>query len=217
MTIAEQPSLRELKRQQTLEAIEDNATRLVLERGFDEVTIEDICAQVGISKRTFFNYVESKEVAVVGPGPRVPSGDEIGEFLATEHSDLLEVAFELVIKLFGDHENTNPGVPQEIKRRRKCIRADHPELAMQHFARFHQARAEIEDLISEYLRRWPRAQRLQDSPEMEAITIVGVLVNAVYQGSRIWHDVDGASAADFRTYCHDALNNIFLIKGEQTQ
>ncbi|NMB23443.1 MAG: TetR family transcriptional regulator, partial [Corynebacterium sp.] len=73
MISTEQPSLREMKRRQTLEAIEDHATSLVLERGFDDVTVDDICAGAGISKRTFFNYVESKEVAVVGPGPRVPT------------------------------------------------------------------------------------------------------------------------------------------------
>ncbi|WP_293951769.1 TetR family transcriptional regulator [uncultured Corynebacterium sp.] len=216
MTIPEQPSLRELKRQQTLEAIEDNATRLVLERGFDDVTVEDICAGAGISKRTFFNYVESKEVAVVGPGPRMPTEEEHDTFLATEHDDLLNAALDLMIQMFGDHDHSGPGLPEDIKKRRKCIRSDHPDLAMHHFTKVHQARAGIEGLVAEYLRRWPSSQRLQDSPESEAITTVGVLLIAVYQGSRAWHDDDSIGAADFRTCCHDALTNIFLLKGGQT-
>lgn len=58
--------LRERKRLETLCAIEDHATRLVLEKGYDSVTIEDIVDAANISKRTFFNYVDSKEIAVLG-------------------------------------------------------------------------------------------------------------------------------------------------------
>lgn len=217
MAIEEQTSLREIKRQKTLEAIEDNATRLVLELGFDNVTVDDICVKAGISKRTFFNYVESKETAAIGPGPRVPSDGEREEFLAEKHDDVFDVAFDLVIDLFGDHDNTANGTAGEIMRRRKEIRSDHPELAMQHFARFHQARTELEELITEYLTRWPKAQRLQDTPNSEAIAIVGVLVISVFQGSRAWHDMAGASQSDFRNCCQKALNNIFLLKGGQPE
>ena len=217
MTTAEQPSLREIKRQQTLEAIEDNATMLVLDRGFDDVTIEDICAGAGISKRTFFNYVESKEVAVVGPGPRTPTKAEGADFLATMHEDFFAVALDLVIRLFGEHDNTAPGLPRELRRRRKCIRADHPKLAMQHFARVHQTREALEGLFADYLRRWPSAGSLQDTPEVEAITIVGVLLTAVHQGSRAWHEMDSASSAAFDDCCRKALNDIFLIKGGSTE
>lgn len=206
-----------MKRQQTLEAIEDNATRLVLERGFDDVTIEDICAEAGISKRTFFNYVESKEVAVVGPGPRLPAESEGADFLATAHEDFFTVALDLVIRLFGEHDNTGPGLPQELRRRRKSIRAEYPKLAMQHFARVHQTREALEELIADYLRRWPNARQLPDAPDIEAITIVGVLLTAIHQGSRAWHDMDSASSTAFTDCCKKALNDIFLLKGESTQ
>ena len=212
MISTKQPSLREMKRQQTLEAIEDHATSLVLERGFDDVTVDDICAGAGISKRTFFNYVESKEVAVVGPGPRVPTEEESQEFLATEHVDLLGAALEQMVCLFGDHDSNGPGLTDEIRRRRKCIRADHPTLAMQHFARIHETRAALEELLAEYLRRWPGARRLPDPPETEAIAIVGVLLTAVHQGSRAWHESDNAASADFAGSCRKALNDIFLLK-----
>lgn len=212
MISTEQPSLREMKRQQTLEAIEDHATSLVLERGFDDVTVDDLCAGAGISKRTFFNYVESKEVAVVGPGPRVPTEEEAQAFLATEHPDLLRAALDQMVCLFGDHDGTGPGLTDEIRRRRRCIRADHPTLAMQHFARIHETRAALEELVAEYLRRWPDARRLADAPEVEAITIVGVLLTVVHQGSRAWHELDNAASADFADCCRKALNDIFLLK-----
>ncbi|MEY6447943.1 TetR family transcriptional regulator [Corynebacterium pseudotuberculosis] len=49
-------SHRKVKKIRTHQAIEDSATRLVLERGFSNVTVEEICEPVGVSKRTFFNY-----------------------------------------------------------------------------------------------------------------------------------------------------------------
>ena len=73
-------TLRESKRRATKAAIEEHATRLVLDRGFDGVTVEDICQAAEISKRTFFNYVDSKETAVLGPLPTPLSEDEVHAF-----------------------------------------------------------------------------------------------------------------------------------------
>lgn len=213
MDIEEQPSLRELKRQKTLEAIEDNATRLILERGFDNVTVEDICAEAGVSKRTFFNYVESKESAAIGHSVRTPSGEEREKFLATEHTNVLDTAFDLVLSLFGNHNSSASGIAGDIMRRRKEIRGKHPELAMQHFARFHQSRAELEDLLAEYFTRWPDSQKLDESPQTEANTIIGLLISAMFQGSRDWHEIPRADQADFQRCCRTAINRIFLLKG----
>jgi len=60
--------LRERRRRQTSADIRDAAVRLALERGFDKVTIEEICVEAGISTRTFFNYFPNKESAIAyGP------------------------------------------------------------------------------------------------------------------------------------------------------
>jgi AcrR family transcriptional regulator len=40
--------------------------RLFLEKGFEETTIDQIAAAVGISRRSFFHYVGSKEDIVLG-------------------------------------------------------------------------------------------------------------------------------------------------------
>ena len=58
--------LRERKKLKLRRDIERTALQSVLERGFDETTIELICREVEISKKTFFNYFSSKEAALLG-------------------------------------------------------------------------------------------------------------------------------------------------------
>ncbi|HWF28610.1 MAG TPA: helix-turn-helix domain-containing protein, partial [Mycobacterium sp.] len=59
-----QMGLRERRRRQTSADIRDAAVRLAQERGFDKVTIEEICVEAGLSTRTFFNYFPNKESAI---------------------------------------------------------------------------------------------------------------------------------------------------------
>ncbi|HVC78080.1 MAG TPA: TetR family transcriptional regulator [Candidatus Micrarchaeaceae archaeon] len=56
--------LRERKRLKTKAAIQTEALRLFLKKGFDETTIEEIAAAAEISPSTFFNYFPSKEEVV---------------------------------------------------------------------------------------------------------------------------------------------------------
>ncbi|HSS62677.1 MAG TPA: TetR family transcriptional regulator [Candidatus Limnocylindrales bacterium] len=56
--------LRERKKLKTRAAIQKEAMRLFLDKGFAETTIEDIAEAVEISPSTFFNYFPSKEDVV---------------------------------------------------------------------------------------------------------------------------------------------------------
>jgi len=64
-TPAEQ-GLRKRKKRARRAALIDAAQHLVAEHGLDAVTVEMISAEAGVSARTFFNYFESKDDAVLG-------------------------------------------------------------------------------------------------------------------------------------------------------
>ncbi|WP_326949588.1 TetR family transcriptional regulator [Amycolatopsis sp. NBC_01307] len=56
--------LRERKKQETRVALSWAAIRLTVERGLDNVRVEDIAAAAGVSTRTFSNYFGSKGEAI---------------------------------------------------------------------------------------------------------------------------------------------------------
>ncbi|PYI38780.1 TetR family transcriptional regulator [Arthrobacter psychrolactophilus] len=58
--------LRARKREATRSAITAAARRLTSQNGLNGFTIEQLCEQVGVSRRTFFNYFPSKEDAIIG-------------------------------------------------------------------------------------------------------------------------------------------------------
>ncbi|WP_238008373.1 TetR/AcrR family transcriptional regulator [Dactylosporangium sp. AC04546] len=58
-------SLRERKKQATREALRSAALRLALERGPENVRVDDIAEAAGVSPRTYNNYFSSREEAIV--------------------------------------------------------------------------------------------------------------------------------------------------------
>src|SRR5580698_10341958 len=67
--------LRERKRQLTLERIAETGLKLFIENGYEATTLDAIAAASGISRRTFFYYLKSKEDVMLahesGDIPRV--------------------------------------------------------------------------------------------------------------------------------------------------
>ncbi|GLB65623.1 TetR family transcriptional regulator [Arthrobacter mangrovi] len=65
--------LRERKRAATRLAITDAARALTAAHGISGFTVEQLCEEVGVSRRTFFNYFPGKEDAILGdPTDSIP-------------------------------------------------------------------------------------------------------------------------------------------------
>jgi AcrR family transcriptional regulator len=58
-------SLRERKKQQTKQALQEQALRLFLARGYEATTVDDIAEAAGVSPRTFFRYFPTKEEVLI--------------------------------------------------------------------------------------------------------------------------------------------------------
>ncbi|NOJ60812.1 MULTISPECIES: TetR/AcrR family transcriptional regulator [unclassified Arthrobacter] len=154
----EDGGLRERKRLITRSAICDTARRLTIDKGLSGFTVEELCEQVGISRRTFFNYFPTKEDAVLGHSEDHQPKDLTDAFLASAGSVPLLTALaelaastgerlaitreefaqmhalmqrepQLLVKLFGDSAVRHKEFAALIARR-EGMTADDPRAAM---------------------------------------------------------------------------------------
>ncbi len=66
MTSSATPGLRERRKERTRADLIARARDLTRGVGLSGFTIDELCAEVGIARRTFFNYFATKEHAVIG-------------------------------------------------------------------------------------------------------------------------------------------------------
>ncbi|WP_067845581.1 TetR family transcriptional regulator [Nocardia lijiangensis] len=104
---AAHPTIADRKRQLVREEISAVAMRLFLEHGFDQVPVEQITAEAGLSRTTFFRYFPTKEDVVLFQNERF--GPQVLDSLCarpdTEH------AWEAFTRAFED-ALTAAGTPQ---------------------------------------------------------------------------------------------------------
>ena len=204
--MAIEPGLRERKRLATRRAILHSALRLVSERGLDNVTVDEISREADVSPRTFFNYFPSKEEALVGEGPALPSDLEIEAFVSQGTGDVIRdlgTLFQSSSQIaLSDHE---------LVRLRKSVVATHPELTALRMQSF---RAFEEQLIAVVGRRLVHddptlaadADRLHSRAQLT--TMVGLA--AVHHAWRCWAESPnpGDSMSDRMNESFDELRSV---------
>ncbi|WP_182898663.1 TetR/AcrR family transcriptional regulator [Microbispora sp. H10830] len=99
--------LREQKKQATREALRAAALRLALERGPDNVRVDDIAEAAGVSPRTYNNYFSSREQAIVA----AVTGEREARVAAAVAERPADVGLaEAVVEAIVD-QYTDPGQP----------------------------------------------------------------------------------------------------------
>jgi AcrR family transcriptional regulator len=111
------------RQRRTWTAIHHAAAAATLESGPDDVTVAQIAATAGISPRTFFNYFDSKEDAIVGVrAPRITEDTLQALKDSADRPALLRVS-----KLVTEVATTTIGPGVDLVQRR-ALAAAHPRL-----------------------------------------------------------------------------------------
>lgn len=200
---------RERNRLTTKLTIEDVATRLFLERGADEVTIEEICDGAGISRRSFFNYFESKGQLIGGQSETVMTEELLNTIAELPPSE--ERAFRLrLVELIGReyiavyrrlHNNSiDPELSRNIARRRARLLRSSPELVYGRLRSMDLVKQRLKDAITANLKRHPANRALEGFPlEQEAILLVNLVTSTVWAAvALISHS--GSGVVDAETF-----------------
>ncbi|SDJ49817.1 regulatory protein, tetR family [Nonomuraea maritima] len=94
--------LREQKKQATREALREAALRLALERGLENVRVDDIAEAAGVSPRTYNNYFSSREQAIVAAVTAEREARVAAAVAARPDVGLAEAVVEAIVEQYTD-------------------------------------------------------------------------------------------------------------------
>ena len=163
--------IRDKKRRETKRRIIDEAIELVQARGFDNVTVEDICSAADISRRTFFNYMDSKDEAVLGVFPFALSPAALERIRATQTQNMLELiisSLDTVDDVYGPPPPT-----------RHALLEANPCLLNAEAARKRQMLMDLAVAVIDHFERFPDDQRTDGTQKEEAHIVVGLFRTAL--------------------------------------
>lgn len=177
--------LREDKRERTRHALIEAAVLLAARGPLHQVTIDDIAAAAGVSRRTFFNYFDSKEAALSAGLDR---SAELIEAVGARPAD--ERPWQaMTAALLDAFPQDSPVLPDRL-------RDLYTEPSMLPLTTANRARAE-RALADELARRDPRLGSARSR------LLAAVFLVTVRSTTQLWHEQN--RAGDLRTALEGAL------------
>lgn len=168
---ADEPGLRERKRQQTRERLTRTAMALFLERGFEATTLDDIAAAADISRRSFFHYFASKEDVVFALQEESITALVAAVAARPANESMLTAAENAIAAMAGKLE---PGEAITMA----CLKRDNPALRARDQIKYEKLERALAEALSK------RAGDPTDS--IQARLVAMVTVGAMRIGGELW-------------------------------
>jgi AcrR family transcriptional regulator len=138
--------LRERKRLQTRSSLVAAARRLTLDHGLGGFTVEQLCDEIGISRRTFFNYFPSKEDAVLGHSDEEMPEEILDAFVLSGRTDPPKPLIDALTDLFAEF-GSRLAISREEYEMMSAVLQREPQLMPRLFARAESKSQLLVDLI----------------------------------------------------------------------
>lgn len=161
-----------------------DATHLLVERhGLDAATVEAICAEAGVSTRTFFNYFASKDAAVLGIEPWDLDPAVADEFASGGPTGHLMTDLEVLVTWLLDR----PMIGRDRIASAMALARREPRLLLAKMAWMEQCRSEVEALVR---------RRLGADAPAARVELIGILVMVLTRSAFVrWETAGGAGDA----------------------
>jgi AcrR family transcriptional regulator len=177
-------NMAERKRQLVRDELTEAAIKLLVSQGFDETTVDQIVAAVGMSRRTFSRYFESKEDVIVHM--LAAGGTELcTEMRARPDDETVAVALRRAFSVFTAWTVADPDRTLHVAR----LILDTPALLARYLERQSSWQDEITTILAE------RAS-LDPVTDLRPRLAAGIALTAFNTALRHWADSEGAAAMD---------------------
>lgn len=137
-----------------LHAIQDAALNLVIAKGYDGFTMDELAEAVGVSRRTLFNYVPDKASAVLGPADEPDDARMVAFRTASRGGSLMEDLVALIDSFIDDVDDIDPGAIERHQLIEQAIASD-VRVARMVMERFTALTQMLSDAVCDR-QNWPR-------------------------------------------------------------
>jgi AcrR family transcriptional regulator len=181
--------LRERKKARTMHQVQTVALRLFAERGFDEVTIEQVAAEAEVSPSTVYRYFGTKEGLVIVDEFDDPALGGL-ETLLTSDESLVAIVRKAISAIDDEHF----AQARELTMVRTKMIMETPTLRAAAGIRIAELTAQFADQLAV----------ARDYPRTKALALVGALMGCLMAALYAWYASSGSSS--FSACLDEALN-----------
>jgi AcrR family transcriptional regulator len=186
---SEQLGLRDRKRAETRQRLESAAVTLVLRDGLDHATVDSISAMADVSSRTFFNYFDTKEDAVLGIRDSELDADAVAQHLArTDGADVIDSTVTLLLSVIS------PSIEgKALHEQRHEVLRRHPQLFGRHVAQMTRMVEPLVDAVVAILEHDAGGRPVERA---QAEVLMGLCGSAVRSAVKEWVALDDSEPVE---------------------